>query len=351
MPFISKVFLLLLIAALAPVHLWASCGAMSCPIAQACNCKAASEAGTVLLDYSYQYINQDEVRVGTDKASAGQVRGHHDELYTVSRVQTLRATAVAHRRFSFSVALPMVQREHQHIHNHRGTPLLESWNISGLGDVELLTRTALLLPSIPSDSAEGGEGRIHRGPSLSLLLGGKFPTGKTNARGTAQITGNALQSSEAEIGIQPGSGAYDFLAGAAAEQHFPAPMLTRELGQASVLLEVLGRFTGKGKDDYRLGNSLVATAGVLYPATRKLDVSFQVNGRYARPDERGATGEETEKTGGVWVYASPGLQVRLAEQFSAYTHVQIPVYQNVNQIQLVSVYNLILGVAYKFNIL
>lgn len=316
--------------------LTASCGALSCPIAV--HQETNPVPGTVTLNYSYQYINQDEARVGTDKARIGQIRGHHDELATVSRVQTLEAAAVIHPRFSVSVAVPMVQREHQHVHNHRGAALLESWSFSGLGDTTLMTRTGLLT--------------VERNrPSIGLLLGGKFPTGKTNARGTAQVTGNALESTEAEIGIQPGSGAYDFLAGLAGEHSLPAPMLTREPGSMSLIVEVTGRFTGKGKDDYRLGNSLLASAGALYPLTRKLGLSMQINGRYSRPDEKGATSEEIDKTGGVWVYASPGLRVRLSESIAAYIHVQTPVYQNVNSIQLVSAYNLLSGITYTFNVL
>ncbi len=318
-------------------RLSASCGALSCPVEK--YSEADPVPGLTILDYSYQYINQDEVRAGTDKVGVGQIRGHHDEMFTVSRVQTLQAAVYLHSRFSATVALPMIQREHQHIHNHRGATLLESWNFSGLGDASLVTRTNIVKYS------------ERKYPSISLILGGKFPTGKTNARGIVQLTNNALQSEEAEIGIQPGSGAYDFLTGISNEQSFRVPMATSESGEMPVILEVMGRFTGKGKDDYRLGNTLTAATGALYPVTRKLGVSMQANLKYSKKDEAGSTGEDIDRTGGVWVYATPGIKLNLTDNWGAYTDVQIPVYQNVNVIQLVSTYNLLFGVTYKFNLI
>jgi len=37
-----------------------------------------------------------------------------------------------------SVIFPWVDRAHEHIHNHRGEPELESWNFSGLGDMRVV---------------------------------------------------------------------------------------------------------------------------------------------------------------------------------------------------------------------
>ena len=53
--------------------------------------------------------------------------------------------------------------------SHRGSDLLESWNFFGLGDAALLTEWALNFPE------------SKRIPKVELILGKKFPTGKTGA--------------------------------------------------------------------------------------------------------------------------------------------------------------------------
>jgi len=55
------------------------------------------------------------------------------------------------------------------------------------------------------------------------------------------------------------------------------------------------------------------------------------------------------KTGGEYVYYSPGLQVRWGD-WEWSNLVQIPIYQRVNQIQLTSDYNLLTNLSYKFRL-
>jgi hypothetical protein len=338
---ISKKFILLLLLISGSQQLkvpsgFASCGAASCPLDTVSYQRR--EVGDVHLDYTYEYIDQSEARIGTDKAAVGQIRGHHDEIYTLSKIQTFRVGAALASRFSMDVAVPFIHREHQHIHHHKGQDLLESWNIDGIGDLTVLTRTIILKPSSQNL------------PQLSVIFGGKLPTGKSDGRGIVQEDTGSLNTERAEVGIQPGSGAYDLITGASSVQFLSVPMLRDGYGQMPLFTEVLGRFTGKGRDDYRLGNSLTANAGLIYPLTRKLAVSGQINLRYARKDEKGTTSEEIDKTGGVWLYGTPGLQLNFTDYVSGYVNLQLPVYQNVNVIQLVSAYNLVMGASYKFNI-
>lgn len=194
----------------------ASCGALTCPIGRFD--EQAIPPGTVVLDYSYQYVDQSEARIGTDKASIGQIRGHHDEVFTVSRIHTLSLETPLLSRLRLYLSIPFVSREHQHIHNHRGRALLESWNLSGIGDLTMLTRWMVLKSNSESH------------PMVFLNLGGKLPTGKSNGRGTIQQDTFLLASDVAEPGIQPGTGAYDFLSGISAEMAPAAPMLTRSTG-------------------------------------------------------------------------------------------------------------------------
>ncbi len=336
MKFFLRLFFVLMPFSFLAADGFASCGAACCPMDSRAHQK--QKPGVLHLDYLYEYADQSKARIGADPASVGEIRGHHDEIFTQSKIQTLRIGAALSSRLFVDLSVPFVHREHQHIHHHRGKNLLESWNMDGIGDLAVQVRLALLQPS------------REELPAVSLILGGKFPTGKNDARGISQDENNQLNSEIAEAGIQPGSGAYDLIVGASSLQFLSVPMIRDGHGQMPLFAEVLGRFTGKGRDDYRLGNSLTAIAGAVYPLFRKLAVSGQVNARYSRKDEKGTTSEEIDKTGGVWVYAVPGVQLNLTDDVMATVNVPIPVYQNVNSIQLVSTYSLMLGLSYKFNL-
>src|SRR4051812_6003372 len=96
----------------------ASCGSMSCPI----DTRSAeqSERGSVRVDYSYEYVNQDQPQIGRQNAAVGEIRGHHDEVYTVSHTQRLAVETGVSDRLSLQASVPYISREHQHIHHHHG---------------------------------------------------------------------------------------------------------------------------------------------------------------------------------------------------------------------------------------
>src|SRR4051812_33963934 len=111
-------------------RVFASCGSASCPIDVYTQEK--TEKGVVRLDYSYEYIDQHQPRIGRDKADVGQISGHHDEVSTLSETKRLGVDVGVSSHWSVQAVLPSVHREHQHIHHHQGEDLLESWNFDGL---------------------------------------------------------------------------------------------------------------------------------------------------------------------------------------------------------------------------
>jgi hypothetical protein len=297
-----------------------------------------NDAGTVVLDVSRQYIDQSQARIGRHNADIGEISGHHDEVFTTSRIETVRLGVGLSPRWALDVALPYIHREHQHVHHHKGEELLESWNYEGLGDVSAQARYMFLKPV--SDGL----------PHLSLSAGAVLPTGKTNAKGLSQDETGSLSSEEAEVGIQPGAGTTSLLVGGSSMQRFTVPTLRGGHGVMPLFVNAVYRFNGQSAENYKIGNSLVASLGTLYPLFPRLGFSTQVNLRYARQDDKGSTREEVDKTGGTHLYVSPGVELSLADNVGAYLTVQLPVYENVRSIQLVSRYNLIMGVSYKFGL-
>ncbi len=307
-------------------NLHASCGAASCPIDTLSLDRGG--AGWVRIGYDFEYIKQNQPRIGSAKASVGEIPGDHDEVYTVNRVHRLNASIGLTDRLSVDVLLPFVSRSHQHIDNESGSPELETWDLHGLGDLTVQARYAFFKPETVTR------------PTLSAILGGKFLTGahhETNEDGT-----------EAEPGVQPGTGSYDLILGGSSLQSFSVPMIGGAYGVLPVFTSLTYQWNGKGNENYRLGNTLLVNLGTAYPLAQRLSLLAQVNARVRERDDAGDTTEQVERTGGEFVYVSPGLEVRLGEAWTATALIQVPVYQRVNVIQLTSDYNVIGSFSYRF---
>ena len=308
---------------------FASCGCASCPIDV--NTQEKMAAGSVRLDYSYEVINQDQPRIGRRRAAVEEIAGHHDEVETYSETRRLGIEAGLMSRWSIRASLPFVHVEHAHIHHHQGEDLRESWNFDGMGDLTLLNR--LVVRQAPSSAS----------PTLSLLAGGILPMGRdriVNADGD-----------EAETGILPSKSAYSLILGLSSMQSAAVPTANGLTASMPFFASSTYQWNGRGRDDYRMGNMWLVNVGCTYPVLPKLGFMNQINLKINRQDDAGKTNEEVEKTGGTFVYYSPGIQLTLAEGLWAMLYVQLPIYQHVNEIQLTSAYNIFGGLSYRFSLL
>ncbi|MCU1347768.1 MAG: hypothetical protein JWO56_798 [Acidobacteria bacterium] len=297
----------------------ASCGSSSCPIEL--RALDAAHPDRFTLDLSFQYIDQDQPMIGSRKARVGEIAAHHDEVRTINRLTTLQLVYAPVERLQLSVAVPYVSRGHQHIHNHQGEALTESWQFAGAGDLVVQAR-----------------GRIN--DSLSLIGGVKVATGAKHEKND--------EGEEAEVTIQPGSGSTDYVAGFSWHGGFVRDTaLGGGMGHATRLplfATATYRVNGNGTDRYRRGDEIQVNAGGEYPLAPRLDLAAQLNARLLDRDHPGNTGEDPGRTGGRFLYLSPGLDVTLTPGTSAYAFVQFPVYQHVNGIQLTAKRNLVFGV-------
>lgn len=303
----------------------ASCGSASCPVDTLSG--EARGRRWARIAYEFEFIDQDRPLAGGRRASAGEIPGHHDELYTVNRVHRLALSSGLTDRLSADLQFPLVARSHQHLDHDEGGDRLETWGFSGLGDLWLQARYAIALPE-PDSSG-----------TASLIGGVKFPTGRAralNADGAA-----------AETGILPGSGSYDGLVGASYQRELPAPSWAAR-SAVPAFCSVSYRINGRGERRYRLGNALAANAGAALPVSGRLSLLAQANLQARESDDRGDTEEETDKTGGEAFYLSPGLEWDLGGGWQAMGLVQLPVYRRVSRIQLVADYNLLAGLSHRF---
>jgi hypothetical protein len=105
-------FALVALAILAPASLRASCGSESCPLDH----MSRWSENPFSFDVSYQYIDQDQPRISSEDASVGEIPRDHDEVRTLNRQTTARAIYRVGSAWSFSAALPWIDRYHEHIH-------------------------------------------------------------------------------------------------------------------------------------------------------------------------------------------------------------------------------------------
>jgi hypothetical protein len=139
--------------------------------------------------------------------------------------------------------------------------------------------------------------------------------------------------------LQPGSGTTDALLGAYYSTHLP----TRNL---SWFVQALAQLPLNTHEEYRPGNRLTLDVGGRYEMGDKVGLLLQLNALYKARD-RGDQAEPDD-TGGKFLFVSPGVSYALSRQFQAYGFVQLPLYQNVNGVQLVARHAVAVGLSMRF---
>jgi hypothetical protein len=300
----------------------ASCGSAFCTINTSWDAHGAWLEPGARFDLRYESIRQDQPRTGTRNIGVGEVPRHHDEVLTVNRNLLGSVDYTFNQDWGVNVLVPMVSREHDHIHNHMGEQIPESWKFTELGDVRVMARRRL-------SSTENRDA-----PSIAtsgINFGLKLPTGKTN-----------LQNADgdlAERSLQPGSGTTDALLGVYHSMHLP----TRNL---SWFVQGLAQLPLNTYQEYRPGNRLTLDAGGRYEMGDKLGLLLQLNALYKARD-RGDQGEPDD-TGGKFLFLSPGLSYAFSRKIQAYGFLQLPLYQNVNGVQLVARHAVAVGLNMRF---
>jgi len=266
-----------------------------------------------------EYLKQDQLRAGTKKISADAITSHHEETKTLNRNALLGLEYGFAPEWSAGLMLPYSNRDHLHIHHHLGTPIPETWQFDEIGDARLTLRHR---PAAQHASET----------SWSLQGGLKLPTGRTDVR-------NA-DGDEAERSVQPGSGTTDLLLGGGLAY---APLsMTGSLFSNLTLQAPLNE-----KDGFQPGWRAGVQAGWLIPVTGKLDLILQGTLLYVGRD-RGVNAEPDD-SGRTEMALVPALAYALSRNLSVYGQLELPLYQNVNGVQLTHDYAISLGVSLALN--
>ncbi|TAK02537.1 MAG: transporter [Candidatus Manganitrophaceae bacterium] len=303
----------------------ASCGSANCFLVTGTQ-EGIASPGQLVLDLSYRWIPMDQVHRGSQSAEEALVpridfengeivQNGHREIRTNNELAQLDVSYGVTPRFALTLAVPfMNNRTHEHAHVP-GTFTRED-GTAGFGDLRLVGKYALWIST------------------KHLLVGGlgiKAPTGEYK-----------LLDHDGEINeptLQPGTGSWDPLA----SLYYAYQIIPHEL---DAFVSTSYQYTTENSLDYQIGSTLIVNAGVSYRINEKVLTSLQVNGRQAPHDE--FHGRTVSSTGGRWVYITPGITVQASPNTALYTHLQLPVYQYVNEVNLVPRYGLIFGISHVF---
>jgi hypothetical protein len=172
-------------------------------------------------------------------------------------------------------------------------------------------------------------------------VGPKIPLGRSDMGSADGITYNA--------DLQPGSGAWDMIGwGLLSRQGIIRP-------STNLSLRMIYRHTGTNADyleftTYKFGNEFQAIAGIseqLLAGRHIFDPSLLLRFRTAGPDLFG--GNQLPNTGGKWVYIVPGLVYHPSPDLHIRLAGEIPVYANLQGIQLTTSFRITAGIYYRLS--
>jgi hypothetical protein len=312
---------LAVIVAAAGQNAFASCGSAFCMVNTNWNIQGFAPEAGLRLDLRFEYIDQDQPKSGSNNVAVGQIPRHHDEVRTINRNYLATLDYTFNADWGVAVTLPVVDRTHDHIHNHRGEQLPEHWDFTRLGDVSVLGRRQWM-----SENPNG--------PTISfygLNFGLKAPTGEFHVRNTA--------GDLAERTLQPGTGTTDLLFGGFFSQVLPAHA-------SSWFAQALVRTPLNSREDYKPGTRTSVDVGYRYEVNERLGLMLQLNALH-RSRDSGAQAEP-EDTGGKFMFLSPGLSYAFTKTVQAYAFFHKPIYQHVNGVQLTSDWSAVAGVTMRF---
>lgn len=317
----ARAALAVLLVAFASPDARASCGAAFCALNTNWNLHGTAAEPGWRLDLRYEHIGQDRPMSGSRRVAVGEIPKHHDEVRTINRNVLATLDYAADDRWGVALTVPVSDRSHDHIHNHRGAKVPEQWNFTRPGDVRVLGRRQWRSENAQRMSLD------YYGVNFGL----KLPTGERDVRNAA--------GDRAERTLQPGTGTTDLLLGGYYGGVLPA-------SGSSWFVQGLLQAPLNSREDYRPGRRYALDAGYRYELTERTGLMLQAN-VVRRERDSGAQAEPAD-TGGTFLFLSPGVSYAVAPRTQVYVFVQKPLYQYVNGVQLAADWSVALGVTTRF---
>jgi hypothetical protein len=270
------------------------------------------------LDLRFDYFNQDQMRSGTgaaDEADTSIPSDHEVQRNTINRNYTLVLDYSPSPEWGISVHVPFYDRYHTAF--AEGDTEYSTSDFNRLGDLRIVGRYQ-------------GFSSNH---STGVQVGLKLATGAIHE----EFIAGPEAGEPLDRGLQPGTGTTDLLVGV---YHFGA------LGPRwNYFAQAFVQQPLSSRDDFKPGTGLNVNLGLRYLATAAVVPQVQLNLR-AEKRESGANAD-VENSGATLAYLGPGLSIDVARGLQIYGFFQVPVYQNVNGLQIEPRYSASMGLHFQ----
>ncbi|GLQ92782.1 transporter [Dyella acidisoli] len=323
-----------------------------------CGCTLSTDAATGYstaegwrINVDYTYIDQNQLRHGSRKATAEQVvdqpanpalGGGEIEKNTTNRYINLTAMYRFNADWGVSVIVPYVIRDH----STYGTQLqpytpaetapdqVSSTHVSGLGDVKILANYQGFLPT----------------HNLGVQFGVKLPTGNyggQNADGNlighpVTFRNGPVLGQSLDTDLQAGTGSTDLIVGAYYFQ--PVSQNFDAFASAQFQAAVKENLNQPG-GDYRPGNLTTVSVGLRYEAHPNWVPQVQINWSHKMADQGFLA--DVPDTEGTVAYLSPGISASVSKNLQVYAFVQVPIYSRLQGYQVFPGWTGTVGVSMK----
>jgi hypothetical protein len=315
-----------------------ACAACGCTLSKDWETQGITTKPGFSAELSYDYLNQNQQRYGSGKASGALINSQLNALPAGQEIEAFTKTQILTASLNYtgdvigvSIQLPFVNRTHATYGNT--APLGSSYSTSSdnsLGDVRIIGRYTGF-----SDEKTSG-----------IIAGVKLPTGNTGAN----FTGGTAAGQALDAGLQIGTGSTDIILGG----YTSGTMDKYGWFAQGTVQHAVATDTAIGGLAYRPGDAYTLNTGLRYAEFgAKITPMLQLNiikrqadsGTFTVPLDP-VTGVPV--SGGTLAYLAPGASMRLGGGTSVYGFVQLPVYQSVNSLQLTPQYTLTVGMRQSF---
>ena len=327
--------LLLALAACLPASAAFACASCGCSINSDWSAQGLSSASGWGMDLRYDVLNQNKLRIGTHSISATDAAAATNtatgdpaevEKYTNNHYLTATLDYSNGNAWGMTVSLPYINRTHGTLGVGSDGTTFDPANgaytssASGLGDVRVIGRYF---------------GFTER-QNFGLQFGLKLPTGKKN-----QFADDGSETA-VDPGLQVGTGTTDLVVGA-----YYFDRLSDDWGYFTQgTFQAALNHSTMDAGSYKPGNNLNLSIGARYTGFSSFTPTVQLNARYAKRDSGEAA--DTYATGGKLLYFTVGAIVPVTDAIAPYVNLEVPVYQNVNGIQLTPKYIASVGIKVAF---
>lgn len=327
--------LFLALGACLPSSAVLACASCGCSINSDWSAQGLSSASGWSMDLRFDALDQNRLRAGTRAISAtnaaaatNTATGGPAEVEQFTNNHYLTATLDYNNgdAWGVSLSLPYIDRTHSTLGVGSDGSTFDPANgaytssASGLGDVRVIGRYF----------------GFTENRNFGVQFGLKLPTGKKN-QFSDDGSGIAV-----DPGLQLGTGTTDLILGA-----YYFDRLSDNWGYFTQgTFQAALNHSTMDAGSYKPGNNLNFSIGARYSGFSAFTPMVQINGRYAKRDSGDAA--DTFSTGGTLVYLTVGAIVPVTSNIATYANLQLPVYQNVNGIQLTPKYIASVGVKIAF---